>query len=398
VNIYIFVNRFPTWSETFVYDEIAGLEKLSHTIRIIALGRNYFITHPILRQLGARDVRYFLKLSSYKDWLYHLKYPDFWRRSLLPSMLSNRFRFFGMNALADLIRREKPDLFLLHFGALGEIYLWLRHSFDIPFVVFFHGDEYNSVQRRRYHDYKNLFSQADFFLVKSRYSQAKIVELGCRPEKVGIIPFGINPDLYPFSQASTRRASPATKVLGIGRLVENKDFELALKVIKKCAPRYPGLEYSIVGDGPLYPQLSRQIRSQGLEKRCFLKGARNTNWISRELSQTDIYLQPSRLDKNGETETFGNTLLEAQLHGLPVLATRSGSIPELVEHDRTGFLAPESDAEALAGYLAALVEDAELRKRMGERGRNNVLSRFNSKKRVLELEQMLIAARAGVRG
>jgi colanic acid/amylovoran biosynthesis glycosyltransferase len=392
------MNKFPTWSETFIYDEIAGLEKLSHTIRIIALGKDYFITHPILRQIRVRNVRYLLKLSSYKDWLYHLKYPDFWRQCLLPSLVSNRFRFFGMNALAELIRREKPDLFLLHFGALGEIFLWLRRSFNIPFIVFFHGDEYNAVQRRRYNDYKDLFSLADLFLVKSRYSHAKIIALGCRPEKVAIIPFGINPDLYPFSRASTRRTSPAMKVLGVGRLVDNKDFELALKVIQKCVTRYPLLKYSIIGDGPLYPQLRRQIRSQGLGKRCFLMGARNMNWISKELSESDIYLQPSRRDKDGETETFGNTLLEAQLHGLPVLSTDLGGIPEIVDHEETGFLAPESDAEALAEYLATLVEDGQLRKRMGERGRNNVLSRFNSKKQMLELERMLIDARAGVRG
>jgi len=389
MKIFVFTDPFPTWSQTFVYDEVAGLERLGHGIRIIALAKHYFVSHPILRIIQTRDVNYYLRWNSCREWLHQLQNFNFWTSSLLPSLIYARLRYFGIDALADLVRSEKPDVFLVHFGALGELFLWLRKTFDVPFIVSFHGNEYNATQRRRYSGYQQLFSHADLFLVKSRYSYGKIVELGCPPNKVRILPFGINPDNYPFSAKSTASGSTTVKLVGVGRLVETKDFLLALEAVKMCLSKYPALRYRIIGGGPLYRDLKRKIKSLGLEQRCFLLGPQNSHVVSGQLAASDIYLQPGRCDREGEAETFGNTLLEAQLHGLPVVSTNVGSIPELVAHEQTGLLAPESNAAILAEYLLTLIDNRELRNKMGKNGRLNVLSNFNSQTRVVELEQIL---------
>lgn len=412
MNIYIFTDPFPTWSQTFIYDEIVGLESLNHKIRIVALFKERFVNHPILRKIKTHDIHY---ISSYKNiedvsfssprniwhWMRFLA-TDFivnpfslsrnrrsWRKYIVKNFIDNRFHFFQTDTLRELVSSEKADLFLVHFGALGEIFIWLKKEFNIPYIVFFHGCEFNSIQRKRYNDYKELFCHADHFLVKSKYTLNKIVELGGNPDKITILPFGINPKYYRYHSKETRKNATHIKILGVGRLEEFKDFELALEVIKKCIKTYPMLQYDIIGNGPSLNDLKNKIQSLGLEKVCFLRGAKNTNVVSSYMSNADIYLQPVRTDTYGETETFGNTLLEAQLHGLPVVSTNVGGVPETVIHDKTGLLAPESDSSALSEFLTRFIGNAKLRKSFGECGRENVLLNFDSNKRIIELDQIL---------
>lgn len=391
MRIYIFTDPFPTWSQTFIYDEIVGLEGLGHKIRIVSLFKERFVNQPILRKIKTRHVNYLSQydLSQNKS-ISSSGICDYLKYSII-NMIDNDFRFFNVNRLRALVRKERPDLFLAHFGALGEKFLWLNKEFDIPYIVFFHGCEYNISQRQEYNDYKESFYRADYFLVKSAYARRKIVELGCKPEKISIIPFGINPDNYEIARKGKKKKISRIKLLSVGRLVEYKNFLLTLDVINTCIRIYPNLEYDIIGTGPLYKEILNKIKLLGLQKVCFLHGAKNSKTVCGYMCEADIYVQPVGYDKYGETETFGNTFLEAQLHGLPVLSSSVGGVPETVIHNRTGFLAPEGDTKALTKYLLELIKNEELRRYMGENGKMHVLNSFNSKKRVVELSQILLS-------
>ncbi len=388
--IYLFLDPFPSWSQTFNFDEIVSLERLGHQLRIISLFKERFINHPLLKKIRTKQINY---LSQYDLFPKRSFFPprniSFGIKSLGLNLINNHFHYFGVDRLRALVRKEKPDLFLVHFGALGEKFMWLKKEFKIPYIVFFHGAEFNIEQSKRYSHYQESFRFADHFLVKNRYAHQKITALGCPPAKVTMIPYGINPDNYDYQNDGAGKAGKKIKILGVGRLVEFKDFSLALDVIRDCAKDYPSLQYDIVGEGPLFKKLSHKIKMLGLEKVCFLHGAKNMKAVSRFMANADIYFQPVRIDRYGGTEVIANSMLEAQLHRLPVVSTRVGGVPESVIHRETGFLAEENDAVTLKQYLMNLIHNETLRKSTGEKGRQFVLNQFNSKKRILELVNSL---------
>jgi len=390
MRICIFTDPFPAWSQTFIYDEISGLKKFGHEIRIISLFKKWFIAHPILKKIKEIKTHYLsqydLSFGASPFSKYRLiRMPKY----LIKNAVDNKFRLFTTRSLLALVKAEKPDLFLIHFGALGEKFLWLKKEFDIPYVVFFHGCELNTIQRKRYNDYAESFRRADRFLVKSDYMRKKMVELGCKPEKISVIPFGINPEHYHVEQREKNNEFSKIKLIGVGRLVRYKDFLSALDVISKCIRVCPSLQYDIIGDGPLKRELLNKIRTLGLSNICFLRGAKSTEEVNKYMNAADIYLQPACYDKYGETEAFGNSFLEAGLYGLPVASSRVGGISETVIHNETGFLAPERDTKTTTEYLLELIKNKEKRKIMGKKARINVIQNFDSRKRIIELNQLL---------
>jgi glycosyltransferase involved in cell wall biosynthesis len=84
-------------------------------------------------------------------------------------------------------------------------------------------------------------------------------------------------------------------------------------------------------------------------------------------------------------ETFGISCLEAMAFGLPVVATRAGGLPEVVEDGVTGLLVPPGDTHALAEAIGRLLRDPDLRRRLGEAGRERVLARFTAEHVVKEM-------------
>jgi glycosyltransferase involved in cell wall biosynthesis len=125
----------------------------------------------------------------------------------------------------------------------------------------------------------------------------------------------------------------------------------------------------IAGSGPERYALEREVQSHCLGNRVRFLG-----WeadLMRLMAGWDIYVQPS------VGEPFGITALEAMAAGLPVVATRAGGLPELVEDGRTGWLVPPRDPGALADRLGALLLNPEQRRRMGAAGRERARQNFS---------------------
>ncbi|MFN2556626.1 MAG: glycosyltransferase [Nitriliruptorales bacterium] len=146
-------------------------------------------------------------------------------------------------------------------------------------------------------------------------------------------------------------------LVAVGRLNAQKGFDILLEALRRLA----GVRLVIVGGGEEHDALTRQADRLGLSDRV-----RITGWTERVrdfLSQGDIFVLPSR------SEGFPLAILEAMLAGLPVVASGVGGVPESVQDGETGFLVPKDDPERLAAALQGLVDDPQLRVRMGRRGR-----------------------------
>lgn len=200
-------------------------------------------------------------------------------------------------------------------------------------------------------------------------------QLGLPAAKVEIIRYGIDP--APFEQvaasevAALRRAwnaLPETLVVGFaGRLVEQKSIPMLLAAFALFAGRSSGdVKLVIVGEGPLEPALRKLAERQGIAHRVVWAGFRED--IPAVMRALDVFALTSA------HEGFGLVLLEAMAAQRPVVATRAGAIPEVVEHGITGLLS-DANAPPLATCLAQLI-DRDLRQRMGKASRLRVLENF----------------------
>jgi len=211
-----------------------------------------------------------------------------------------------------------------------------------------------------------------------------------RPDQLVVVHNGIVP--HRFLQADGARVRrqlglEETPVLTfVGRLATPKDPLTLLRAIQSLSRG----KLILVGDGPLQSRAERFIRQNGLASRVILTGARMD--IPDILAASDVFVLSSRW------EGLPLVIIEAMMVGLPVVASRVGGVPELVEDGITGFLVPPGDPEALAEALQRLFKDKELRRRMGEAGREKALRSFTLGRMLRETqavyEEMLAGCRA----
>jgi len=154
----------------------------------------------------------------------------------------------------------------------------------------------------------------------------------------------------------------------VGRIQDVKNHSGLIDAfirLREMRPEHAGrLRLAIVGDGPLLPRIREKVETAGLQDVVWLPGSRTD--IAELMADFDVFALPSI------AEGTPVTILEAMACGLPVVASRVGGIPEVVQEGVTGLMPPPSDAEALARALAVYVDDPQLAARHGAAGRERV--------------------------
>ena len=131
-----------------------------------------------------------------------------------------------------------------------------------------------------------------------------------------------------------------------------------------AARSHPNIRLVVVGDGPE----AERLKGEASDRVLFLGYRPDTDVLMRSL---DMFVLPSF------NEGISNTILEAMATGLPVIASRAGGNPELVEHGQSGFLVDPRDPSQMAERIAGYVTDAGMRAEHGARGRNLAKQRFS---------------------
>lgn len=203
-------------------------------------------------------------------------------------------------------------------------------------------------------------------------------ETHIRADKYVVIHNGIDPaelDAAP-ARAEARRGlglpADALVVGEVAHLALHKGQRHLIGAVGRLVADHPDLHLVLVGAGPDRAALEAQVAALGLSMRVHLLGARGD--LPTVLAALDVLALPSTF------EGFGIVQAEAMYLGLPVVATDHGGSTEVVDEGITGYLVPFGDEAALTDRLGRLVEDAGLRARMGEAGRDRVLARFTSER------------------
>ena len=176
----------------------------------------------------------------------------------------------------------------------------------------------------------------------------------------------------------------------VGRLHEVKDQVTLAEAFVRAVRRSPAMakmRLVVVGDGPLMARVERVLVAADMRDLAWLPGERND--VPEILRGLDCFVLPSL------AEGISNTILEAMACGIPVVATRVGGNPELVEDGMTGKLVPQANAEAMATALLNYFEDPVLARRHGNAGRHAVLQLFSLDRMVADYHSLYATLIAG---
>ena len=224
-------------------------------------------------------------------------------------------------------------------------------------------------------------SQCMIFAPIPSWSRLRIVHCGVRTETYAT-PSQVVSDLP--SKAAGGRG------LFVGRLSQLKGGVPLIQAMARAHVRFPDAELLVIGDGETRSLLEQMAAEAELGEAVKFLGFRTQDEVRAALATADFLVLPSF------AEGVPVTLMEAMASGVPVIASRIAGIPELVEDGVSGFLIPPGDVRSLADRIGLLLEDADLRSRMGEAGRAKVRAEFDLDAETAWLGALLRAAGEGV--
>lgn len=275
--------------------------------------------------------------------------------------------FFGrILALRRLIRESKPDIVMalmtnanieLSLSCIGIgqlIKLGSEHNYQPD-------SELNTNKSLRAVIFKTLrkvtFSSLDAVTVLTEKSKDWVVE-NTLAKKVVVIQNAVP---WPLSSSEPVVAPPTDKrmILGAGRFVSAKGFDLLISAYAPLAEKYPSWALYIVGDGAERELYEGQIRELGLQDRIFLPG--RVGNIADWYAHSEIYVMSSR------SEGFGNTLAEAMAYRAASISFDCDAGPrEIIDHNVNGLLVPPKDIRGLRKAIESLITDDGLRKELSK--------------------------------
>ena len=287
-----------------------------------------------------------------------------------------------------LIARHHPDLVLAEFGFHAVRVMEATPVMNVPLVVHFRGSDLSArsklgVLRGRY---RRLMGLAAGFICKSKPMAMTLQDLGASEDRILISASGANSHLFHGSAPAV--APPVC--LAVGRFVAKKG---PLHTIRAFAAQPQG-QLWMVGEGPLLTEAKALVEQLDLGERILFLGVRSQVEVAVLMRQARVFVQHSLVAGDGDSEGNPVAVMEAQLSGLPVVATRHAGIPEVVIDGQTGLLVEEGDTCGMSVAIERLLQDPAWCAQLGAAGRRHVEQGFTLEKHLTDLSRFLIQIHA----
>ena len=398
------VSLFPCWSETFIVREIERFVERGVDVRILSLKPpSETLVQKRAEALLDRVIGPRTALREAPDVLLETLRNPFAVASVALRLVAHLWRkpeALGKSAVAiwrglaalPSIRRFDPQWLHAHWATYPSTVAWaLSRISGIPFSFTAHAHDIFV------EDQLLAPKIADAALVAtiSRYNVRHLARWGSERagERMQVVHCGV--DFAEIRENLERRAEG--HLVTVGRLDPIKGFDTLIAALGLLARRDVAFRCTVIGEGPLRPQLEAQIRAEGLESRVALVGAKPQEVVRAALDDAAVFVMPSVTTPEGNQDGIPVALMEAMATGAAVVSTRVSGIPELVHDGRNGLVVAPGDAVALADALEHLLGDAALRRELGRAARATVAAEFDARR---EADRLLghIAARCAPAG
>jgi len=311
--------------------------------------------------------------------VYSAPSPDF----LTWAMLMNASL---LGAGCKLAAEGRFDMIHCHDWLVAQAGITIKHATGMPLVATIHSTE--SGRRHGIHtDYQRVIHEIEGWLA---YEASRIVccswsmvnevagLFNVPRDKIWMIPNGVDPEVYRPSEIDQtlreKYADPSEKiVLYVGRLVPEKGVNVLLGAIPRILAAHQNTKFIIVGEGYSREMLSSLSKSLGVDHKVFFTGYVSDDEVKGLLRLADVQVIPSIY------EPFGIVCLEAMASGIPVVASDTGGLSEIVEDGVTGLKVPSNNSDAMAHAVNRLLSDSALRGSMSKMARGRALGQFSWK-------------------
>jgi phosphatidylinositol alpha-1,6-mannosyltransferase len=251
-----------------------------------------------------------------------------------------------------------------------------------PYVCWVHGEELGYVDSSRELQFlaRRVFRHARAVVANSGNTAELLKQRGVPESAIHVVRPGVDYDRFrpdvPGAARLRRELAPGgeTICLTVGRLQRRKGHDLVIEALAGMRD-VSRIRYVIVGDGEERPRLEALIRTHRLEPNVVFAGRVKADDLPMYYAAADLFVHPNRVD-GSDFEGFGVVFLEAAACGLPVIAGRSGGVPEAVADGVSGVLVSGSDALELRTAMQDLIDAPAPRQAMGQRARARVLAEF----------------------
>ncbi|HWU97635.1 MAG TPA: glycosyltransferase [Oxalicibacterium sp.] len=279
---------------------------------------------------------------------------------------------FGMAwRLAKLIRTVQPDIVHLHSRRGADLWGGIAARLTgTPCILSRRVD--NPESRLQVALKYRLY---DHVITISEGIRRVLLDEGLSPQRVTCVRSAVDaaPYLNPVDRAAFRREfslPDQSIIIGmVAQLIPRKGHRYLIEAVASLRGSFPDLRVLLFGKGPLQSELENEIEKNGLGDIIRFAGFRND--LPQWLGGLDILAHPA------DMEGLGVSLLQASAAAVPIVTSRAGGLPEAVAENVSGLLIPPGDVPALASALRRLLEDADLRKEMGQAGRARILAEFS---------------------
>ncbi|MFP8967596.1 glycosyltransferase family 4 protein [Pokkaliibacter sp. CJK22405] len=400
--IALILKGYPRLSETFIAQEIRALEKRGMKILLVSLRHpTDKRTHPIHDEIQA-PVLYLPEylheepLRVLKALFGSLRAPGFGKalksfwRDLRRDLNRNRVRRFGQAlVLAHELPPEYQHLYAHFIHTPASVTRYTALLKDLPWSASAHAKDIWTLESW---ELKEKLQELEWIATCTEANYHYLQSLAAEPARVNLVYHGLDFNRFdtPPTEHSQRDGSDASqpvRLVSVGRAVPKKGYDILLEALASL-PKDLHWQFTHIGGGSELETLKAQAERLGISEHIHWQGALAQVEVLEAYRQSDLFVLASRITEDGDRDGLPNVLMEAQSQRLSCLSTDISGIPELIRHEETGLLVPQSDAPALATALARLIREPELRQRLANGGYERVREVFAMDRGIDQLQHL----------
>ncbi len=403
--IAVVVKGYPRLSETFITQEILGLEARGLDLAIWSL------RHPTDRAVHPMNEAVRAPVTYLPEYLHHaplrvlrgllaaLRRPGWgdllalWRRDFSRDATRNRLRRLGQAVV--LARELDPAVSHIHVHYLhtpASVVRYAAHLTGRTWSASAHAKDIWTTPDWELAE-KLDDPRLSFAVTCTRVGAAKLRSVSARPERVALVYHGLDLARFPSpppARPARDGSDPADplRIVTVGRAVAKKGFDDLLDAL---AALPPDLHWRLahVGGGEMLVALKARAAAVGLAERVAFLGARAQPEVVALLREADLFVLPSKAARSGDRDGLPNVIMEAASQALAVIATDFAAIPEFLRDGVEGRLVPAGDWGALSNAINLLARDPIARTAFGAAARHRLEAAFGAEPGLARLVGLL---------